>query len=74
MSIYISYSRKGVEAMRRQFFTIGEAAQQLSVSVQTIRRYEKLGKFPRSNRNRVNNRREYTEKDINRMLRILGRV
>ncbi|MFH2138822.1 MAG: MerR family DNA-binding transcriptional regulator [Candidatus Omnitrophota bacterium] len=59
--------------MMERFFSIGEIAQRLNVSVQTIRRYEKLEKFPSPRRNKVNNRREYTQNDILKMLKILGR-
>lgn len=60
--------------MAEKFYSIGEVAQNLSISVQTIRRYEKLGKFPSPHRNRLNNRREYTDKDVSRMLKALGRA
>ncbi|MCP4650035.1 MAG: MerR family DNA-binding transcriptional regulator [PVC group bacterium] len=59
--------------MMERFFSIGEVAQRLGISVQTIRRYEKLGKFPEPRRNKVNNRREYTQNDIIKRLKILGR-
>jgi len=60
--------------MLKRVYSIGDVAEKLSISVQTIRRYEKLGKFPLPRRNKVNNRREYTEIDIKKMLKILGRI
>lgn len=60
--------------MVEKFYAIGEIAEKINVSVQTVRRYEKLGKFPKPHRNKVNNRREYTQKDFTKMLKILGRL
>ncbi len=60
--------------MTKKIYSVGEVAARLSVSVQTVRRYERLGKFPCPHRNRVNNRREYTERDIMTMLKVLGRL
>ncbi len=60
--------------MVERFYSVGAIAKRLGVSVQTVRRYEKLGKFPSPRRNKVNNRREYTEEDVKKMLNILGRA
>jgi len=59
--------------MRRKYFTAQEVAYKLGISKQTLLRYEKKGIFPKPRRNLVNGWREYTEYDIERMRKILGR-
>jgi type II secretory pathway pseudopilin PulG len=54
-------------------YRVNEVAQKLGISKQTLIRYEKKGIFPHSNRNRINHWREYTEEDIQKMARIIGR-
>ena len=54
-------------------YRINEVAQKLGISKQTLKRYEKKGIFPHSHRNRINHWREYTEEDVQRMARIIGR-
>jgi MSHA pilin protein MshC len=54
-------------------YRINEVAQKLGISKQTLIRYEKKGIFPHSHRNRINHWREYTEEDVQKMARIIGR-
>ena len=51
-----------------------EVAQKLGISKQTLLRYENKGIFPRPRRNLVNRWREYTEGDISKLQKILGRI
>jgi DNA-binding transcriptional MerR regulator len=60
--------------MRNKYFTPQEVAQWLGISKQTLLRYEKRGIFPKPRRNRVNKWREYTEDDLDKLRRILGRI
>ncbi|MFA5100127.1 MAG: MerR family transcriptional regulator [Candidatus Omnitrophota bacterium] len=55
-------------------YRINEVAQKLGISKQTLIRYEKKGIFPHSHRNRINHWREYTEEDVQKMARIIGRT
>jgi prepilin-type N-terminal cleavage/methylation domain-containing protein len=55
-------------------YRINEVAKKLGISKQTLIRYEKKGIFPHSYRNRINHWREYTEDDIQKMARIIGRA
>ena len=59
--------------MKRKFYNTQEAAQLLGISKQTLFRYEKRRIFPKPKRNLINNRREYTEEDIFKLRRLLGR-
>jgi len=59
--------------MISKYFTIEEIARELSLSKQTVVRYEKKGVFPKPHRNPINKWREYTAADIERLKRILGR-
>jgi prepilin-type N-terminal cleavage/methylation domain-containing protein len=54
-------------------YRANEVAQRLGISKQTLIRYEKKGIFARSHRNRINHWREYTEEDIQKMAKIIGR-
>jgi prepilin-type N-terminal cleavage/methylation domain-containing protein len=54
-------------------YRINEVAKRLGISKQTLIRYEKKGIFPHSYRNRINHWREYTDEDIQKMARIIGR-
>lgn len=60
--------------MEKKFYNVDEAAKKLGVSKQTLIRYEKKGIFPGARRNLVNKWREYTEKDIEQLKKILGRL
>jgi prepilin-type N-terminal cleavage/methylation domain-containing protein len=55
-------------------YRVNEVAQILGISKQTLIRYEKKGIFPHSHRNRINHWREYTEEDVQKMARIIGRT
>lgn len=57
----------------RKLFTAEEVAKKLGISKQTLLRYEKKGIFPPPRRNLVNRWREYTDKDVNKLKKILGR-
>ena len=50
-----------------------QVAEKLGISKQTLLRYEKLGIFPSPKRNLVNKWREYTDTDLVRLRKILGR-
>lgn len=54
-------------------YRVNDVAKKLGISKQTLIRYEKKGIFPHSHRNRINHWREYTEEDVQRMARIIGR-
>ncbi len=56
-----------------EIYTVDEVAKRLGISRQTLVRYEKKGVLPKARRNRINNWREYTDKDIRKMMRLLGR-
>jgi len=56
-----------------KYFHTEEVAELLSISKQTIYRYEKRGFFPSAKRNAINGWREYTEKDINKLKKLMGR-
>ncbi|HEC68995.1 MAG TPA: MerR family transcriptional regulator [Candidatus Omnitrophica bacterium] len=60
--------------MKGKFYNTKEAAQLLGISKQTLFRYEKKKIFPPPRRNPINNRREYTQQDILRLKKILGRA
>ena len=57
----------------KQYFNAQEMATALGISKQTLMRYEKERIFPKSRRNPVNNRREYTADDVAKLKRILKR-
>ena len=50
-----------------------ETAAAVGISKQTLLRYEKKGVFPRPHRNPINKWREYTEDDIKKLKKVLGR-
>jgi DNA-binding transcriptional MerR regulator len=56
-----------------KYYSANEVARLLSLSKQTLVRYEAKGIFPKARRNKVNGWREYTISDINHMRKILGR-
>ncbi len=60
--------------MRRKYFYAKQVAEILGISKQTLLRYEKKGVFPKPKRNTVNGWREYTEHDVERLKKILGRL
>ncbi|MFH1645273.1 MAG: MerR family transcriptional regulator [Candidatus Omnitrophota bacterium] len=57
-----------------KYYSASEVARVLSISKQTLVRYESKGVFPRARRNRVNNWREYTVRDVNYLKEVLGRL
>jgi len=61
-------------AMQKQYFSAQEAAKLLGISKQTLLRYEAKKIFPKSKRNPINKRREYTAEDIEKLKKILGRA
>ncbi|MBN1405716.1 MAG: MerR family transcriptional regulator [Candidatus Omnitrophica bacterium] len=56
-----------------RYYSVNEAARALSISKQTLIRYEIKGTFPKAHRNKLNSWREYTEKDIIALKKIMGR-
>jgi len=57
----------------KAIFRSEQAAGKLGISKQTLFRYEKKGIFPKAKRHLINHWRVYTQEDINRLARILGR-
>ena len=57
----------------QRYYSINEVADILGISKQTVIRYETKGIFPKAKRNKLNSWREYTEKDIIALKRIMGR-
>jgi len=60
--------------MQKNYYGTQEVARILGISKQTLLRYERKKIFPRATRNPINKRREYSQEDIQRLKRILGRV
>jgi DNA-binding transcriptional MerR regulator len=60
--------------MRNKYLNTKQVADILGISKQTLLRYEKKGIFPKPRRNAVNGWREYTEHDVEKLKRILGRL
>jgi len=57
-----------------RYYSVNEVARILSISKQTLVRYESKGIFPRARRNKVNKWREYTINEINHLRKIIGRT
>ncbi|MFH1771687.1 MAG: MerR family transcriptional regulator [Candidatus Omnitrophota bacterium] len=57
-----------------KYYSAQEVAQKLGISKQTLLRYEKKGIFPHPKRNLVNHWREYSEKDLEKLKIIIGRI
>ncbi|MBN1794610.1 MAG: MerR family transcriptional regulator [Candidatus Omnitrophica bacterium] len=57
-----------------KYYSAQEAASVLGISKQTLIRYEKRGVFPRPKRNSINGWREYTQRQVAELRRILGRT
>ena len=57
-----------------KFYNANQVSSILDISKQTLLRYEQKGIFPKARRNTVNNWREYTEEDVQRLRQIMGRV
>ena len=62
-----------MEVQTSKFYNANQVALLLNISKQTLIRYEQKGIFPKAQRNTVNNWREYTEEDINKLRHIMGR-
>jgi len=56
-----------------EIYTVDEAARRLGISKQTLVRYEKKGILPKAKRNRINQWREYTDKDIQKLAKAIGK-
>jgi prepilin-type N-terminal cleavage/methylation domain-containing protein len=54
-----------------EIYTVNKVAKRLGISKQTLVRYEKKGIFPKAKRNRINQWREYSQKDIRKMVKTL---
>ena len=57
-----------------KYYSANEVARLLSISKQTLVRYESKGILPNARRNKINGWREYTISDINHMKKIIGRT
>ena len=57
----------------QRYYSANGVAKILGISKQTLIRYEVKGVFPKARRNKLNSWREYTEKDIAALKRIMGR-
>lgn len=60
--------------MQKGYYAPQEVAAMLGLSKQTLLRYEKKKIFPKPRRNPINKRREYSQDDINKYKKILGRL
>ena len=60
--------------MVKKYLNAQEVAQRLGISKQTLVRYENKGIFPKAKRNLVNGWREYTDNELAKMKKILGRI
>lgn len=67
-------ANKIVKDAYMKYYTITETARILGISKQTLIRYENKGIFPRAKRNALNGWREYTQREINRLRKIMGRI
>ena len=56
-----------------KYYSANEVASILSISKQTLIRYETKNIFPKARRSKLNSWREYTEKDIAALKKIMGR-
>lgn len=57
-----------------KYYRIKDVAKFLGLSKQTIIRYESKGMFPAPRRNALNGWREYTQKEIEKLITIMGRT
>lgn len=56
-----------------KYYSANEVARFLSISKQTLVRYETRRIFPKARRNKVNGWREYTISEISHLRKIMGR-
>ncbi len=54
-----------------RLLTAQQVAEKLSISKQTLFRYEKKGVFPKAKRNMINRWRQYTEEDLKKLKEII---
>ncbi len=59
--------------MEKKFYSAKEVAKLLGISKQTLIRYEQKGVFPQPKRNALNGWREYTQEEIDKLAKIMGR-
>lgn len=59
---------------KEKYYSVTETAQLLGISKQTLIRYENKKVFPQARRNAVNGWREYTEDEIKKLRKIMGRA
>ena len=55
-------------------FSIGQAAKELGVSKETLRRWEAAGKVPKAKRDPMSNYRYWTQQDVERLKKMTGRA
>ena len=60
--------------MKKRYYSAQEVAKELGISKQTLLRYEKREVFPKPRRNVVNGWREYTQSDLAKLKKVLGRI
>jgi DNA-binding transcriptional MerR regulator len=63
-----------VNMKSERYYSANEVARLLSISKQTLVRYESKGIFPAARRNSINGWREYTINEINHLRKIIGRT
>jgi len=59
--------------LENPYYNALEVAKILGISKQTLLRYEKKKIFPRTKRNLINKRREYSPADVEKLKSIIGR-
>jgi len=62
------------DEMQRPYQSTQEVAKILGISKQTLLRYEKKKIFPKTRRNPINKRREYSLEEITKLKKIMGRL
>jgi DNA-binding transcriptional MerR regulator len=60
--------------MQKTYYGTQEIARALGISKQTLLRYERKKIFPKSRRNPINKRREYSLTELNKLKAIIGRT
>ena len=58
---------------KTRYYNARQAAKAIGISKETLLRYEREGKIPPARRNPINKWRQYTEKDIRHIIKLLGR-
>jgi len=62
------------DEMQKRYHSTQEVARILGISKQTLLRYEKKKIFPKTRRNPINKRREYSLEEITKLKKIMGRL